>query len=154
MLLGEGHEARLLRAKVRPVDSGADLASEYAGWSTSLRIHFLETLLSKTTSAPQPPLTSAALGKMDELYGLTSTKNAEVRLRWQRLCLLHRQGFIVPHVLDFVKGVGRMKFVRPLYRELYAWEEQRSLAQSTFLESRSNYHPIAAKMLAQDLKIK
>jgi leukotriene-A4 hydrolase len=46
-----------------------------------------------------------------------------------------------------------MKFVRPLYRELFAWEEQKAVAVETFQEWRSNYHPIAAKMLAQDLKL-
>jgi leukotriene-A4 hydrolase len=44
-----------------------------------------------------------------------------------------------------------MKYVRPLYRDLARWPEQRELAVSTFKEWRSNYHPIAAKMLAIDL---
>lgn len=74
-------------------------------------------------------------------------------MRWQRLCLRHRCAFIVPHVLTFVKEVGRMKFVRPLYRDLYGWEEHRSKAVETFQGWRHNYHPIAAKMLAQDLQI-
>lgn len=46
-----------------------------------------------------------------------------------------------------------MKFVRPLYRELYAWEEQRSAAVEAFTEWRDNYHPIAAKMLTADLHL-
>ena len=56
---------------------------------------------------------------MDELYQLTATRNAELRCRWQRVCLCHRAAFIVPEVVDFVATVGRMKFVRPLYRELF-----------------------------------
>ena len=46
-----------------------------------------------------------------------------------------------------------MKYVRPLYRELYAWEDQRDTAIEAFKGWRQNYHPIAAKMLAQDLHI-
>ena len=61
--------------------------------------------------------------------------------------------FIVPHVIEFVKEQGRMKFVRPLYRDLYGWEEKRSIAVETFEGWRENYHPIAAKMLASDLKL-
>ena len=43
-------------------------------------IHFLETMLSKVTAAPMPPLTLGALKRMDSLYGLSETKNAEVRV--------------------------------------------------------------------------
>ena len=93
------------------------------------------------------------LQRMDELYALTASRNAEVRLRWQRLCLKLRAEFIVPEVIDFLKSQGRMKFVRPLYRDLYAWEQTRETATSTFQSWAENYHPIARKMLAQDLKL-
>ena len=46
---------------------------------------------------------------------------------------------------------GRMKYVRPLYRDLSKWPEKREIAISIFKEWRDNYHPIAAKMLAVDL---
>ena len=35
------------------------------------------------------------------------------------------RGMHHPHVISFLKEVGRMKFVRPLYRALYAWPAQR-----------------------------
>ena len=46
-----------------------------------------------------------------------------------------------------------MKFVRPLYRDLFAWPEQAHVAQRTFDEWKTNYHPIARKMLSQDLRL-
>jgi len=113
----------------------------------------METLLARALAADKPPLSAACLKKLDDLYGLTTVKNAEIRVRWQRLCIRHQAAFIVPHVINFVKEQGRMKFVRPLYRALYGWEEQRQLAVDTFTAWRANYHPIAAKMLAQDLKV-
>ena len=128
-------------------------AEQYAKWPSQLQIHFLETLLARSLAAPTPPMSRAALRKMDALYSLSKSKNSEVRCRWQRLCIRHREPSIVPQVVAFVKEVGRMKYVRPLYRELYAWEEQRDVAVEAFLEWRQNYHPIAAKMLAQDLHI-
>jgi leukotriene-A4 hydrolase len=134
-------------------DSKVASAAEYAAWPSQLKIHFLEVLLSRSTSAATPPMSIAALERMDRLYGLTASKNSELRVRWQRLCIRHRKTAIVPEVLAFLKQVGRMKFVRPLYRDLYAWEEQRAAAVETFKEWRENYHPIASKMLAQDLKL-
>jgi len=97
-------------------------------------------------------LSEKRLKRMDELYGLSASKNAEVRLKWQRLCIKLRLPFIVPHVVEFLKAQGRMKFVRPLYRDLFAWPEQAHVATSTFDEWKANYHPIARKMLATDLK--
>ena len=58
----------------------------------------------------------------------------------------------MPEVIAFVKAQGRMKFVRPLYRALHGWPEQKALAAKTFAEHANSYHPIARKMLAQDLK--
>ena len=127
--------------------------AEYDAWPSALRIYFWETMMSRALEGQRPPPSLACLERMDRLYSLSASKNAEVRVRWQRLCIHSKAAFIVPHVLAFVKEVGRMKFVRPLYRALYAWEEQRALAVETFLAHRSNYHPIAAKMLAQDLKV-
>jgi len=46
-----------------------------------------------------------------------------------------------------------MKFVRPLYRELFAWEEQSAVAVRTFMQHRDGYHPICSKMLSADLKL-
>ena len=128
-------------------------AGEYLDLPSKLKIHFLDALYTKCTQAEKPPLIKAAITKMDGLYQLTASKNSEARLRWQRLCILHRMDFIVPHVIEFVKEQGRMKFVRPLYRDLYGWEEKRSIAVETFEGWRENYHPIAAKMLASDLKL-
>ena len=128
-------------------------AEDYAAKPTQLKIHFLETLLARSLAADAPPMAVAALERMDALYDLTSSKNAELRCRWQRLCIRHRAAFIVPHVVAFVVTVGRMKFVRPLYRELGEWPEHRQAAVDTFKEHRSAYHPIAAKMIAQDLKV-
>ena len=133
--------------------SGSFDAAEYTDLPPQLKIHFLDTMYTRCAAAPSAPLTRKAIERMDQLYGLTASKNSEARLRWQRLCLLHRMDFIVPHVTAFLKEQGRMKFVRPLMRDLYEWEAQRSVALTTFEEWRENYHPICQKMLAQDLKV-
>ena len=123
------------------------------GWPSKLRIAFLDTLVTRCLEPEGPLMSAAAIARLDEVYGLTAMRNSEVRLRWGRLCIRHRAAFIVPHVIDFLKEQGRMKFVRPLYRDLGAWPEQRALAVETFQASRAFYHPIAAKMIAVDLKL-
>jgi len=136
-------------------DTAACAAGDVDGWSSPHFISFLEHVISRLGDEPAlaANLPLPALERMDSLYGFTPTKNSEVRFRWQRLCIVLRAAFIVPHVVEFLKEQGRMKFVRPLYRDLFAWEAQRGVATATFLERETNYHPIASKMLKQDLKL-
>lgn len=44
-----------------------------------------------------------------------------------------------------------MKFVRPLYRALFASQCGKEVAFKTFKENYKMYHSIAAKMVAKDL---
>ena len=47
-----------------------------------------------------------------------------------------------------------MKFVRPLYRDLYSWEEQRQTAVENFLAHRGEMMYVTADMVAKDLHVK
>ncbi len=53
---------------------------------------------------------------------------------------------MLPQVTDMLRTQGRMKLLRPLYRNKMGKE----LARTTFLEARASY-PIAQKMVAADL---
>ena len=93
------------------------------------------------------------LRRMDELYSLSATRNAEIRFRWQMLCLAAGFEDIVPEVQAFLLEQGRMKYVRPLYRSLFATPFGKDAAVTLFTENRSIYHPIASKMLSADLGV-
>ena len=54
-------------------------------------------------------------------------------------------------VMRFATTQGRMKFTRPLYRSLFASPKWRAKAKDLFLENKDIYHPICAKMVANDL---
>jgi hypothetical protein len=78
------------------------------------------------------------LTKMDELYQLTTIRNAR----------------IYPEVVQFVTEQGRMKFVRPLYRLLYKAKNGADLARDTYMKHRDFYHPIAGQLIEKDIGIK
>jgi leukotriene-A4 hydrolase len=120
--------------------------TEFAGWASSQRVVFLERLLANTSK-----MTTDMLSALDDAYGLTVTGNSEIRFRWHLLCLRSGGFFIAPHVLDFLSSQGRMKFTRPLYRELAKHQETRSMALSLFMEKVDFYHPICRQMVAKDL---
>lgn len=51
---------------------------------------------------------------------------------------------------ELLGKVGRMKFVRPLYRGLV--KVDRKLAEQTFEKNRDFYHPICRGLVEKDLK--
>ncbi|KAG5175679.1 leukotriene A4 hydrolase [Tribonema minus] len=91
------------------------------------------------------------LRAMDAAYGLSAARNSELAFRWQLLCLRRRADFIVSHVLEFITSQGRMKFTRPLYRELNKRPETASQAVDAFMANADFYHPICRAMVAKDL---
>ena len=76
-----------------------------------------------------------------------------MRCSWLRLRIGASDESALPSVAAFLLEQGRMKFLRPLYRALHRSRSQamRAFAQATFERARASYHPIAAKMVAQDL---
>ncbi|EFA75862.1 leukotriene A4 hydrolase [Heterostelium album PN500] len=125
---------------------GIESASDFQAFNSQQTILFLDTLLVLTANDHLPV---DAIEKMDKLYHLTETRNAEYRAKWYSLCLQSGITRIQPLVAKFLVEQGRMKFVRPLYRELN--KVNRELAVSTFTTHRNFYHNICSKMVAKDL---
>lgn len=93
---------------------------------------------------------------MDSLYGLSAWKNAEVRCGWYKLRCAAGDETVLPLVGQFLKEQGRMKYLRPLYRALHRCKGSarcRAFALETFKQAKGGYHPIAAKMVGQDLGV-
>ncbi|XP_062515837.1 leukotriene A-4 hydrolase-like [Corticium candelabrum] len=112
-------------------------------------IEFLSLLLLE-----KPPVDIAKVKTMQCAYNLHSYKNAEIRFRWLRLCVKAGWEDVFSMAVTFVSEQGRMKFVRPLYRDLYAHEKSRALALSTFHSLKPLYHHITANMLEKDLDLR
>ncbi|KAF7728912.1 Leukotriene A-4 hydrolase [Apophysomyces ossiformis] len=126
-------------------DFSAFSADDVRSFNALQKVVFLERL------ADTEPLPLHALAKMDELYQLTEISNADVRFRWQKLCLMASYEPIYKHVVAFITSQGRMKFVRPLYRLLY--KANAALAKDTYNRHRLFYHPIAATLIEKDIDI-
>eukprot|EP01137_Pigoraptor_chileana_P002980 Opistho-2@42537 len=125
-------------------------AADVAGLSTHQLAVFLEKILLGLGSAGFPREHCVA---MEGKYGLTSNNNAEIKFRWQQLCVQAEYEAIYPKVVEFITSQGRMKYVRPLYRSLFVSEKSRKLAVDTFQAHSGMYHNIAATMIAKDLKL-
>lgn len=134
------------------------LSDEYAkiegdnmsDWFPLQKVAFLSRLLLLTEGAP---LSVEKLAHMANVYNLSSSENSELRFRWSMLCVNGGYETEYHNVVAFLVSMGRMKFVRPLYRAMAAQPNARSLALDTFNGMYSSYHAICQKMVAKDLGI-
>uniref|UniRef100_H3CCG6 Leukotriene A(4) hydrolase n=1 Tax=Tetraodon nigroviridis TaxID=99883 RepID=H3CCG6_TETNG len=110
-------------------------------------VEFLSLLLQ------EDPLPLAHVKKMQEVYDLNACLNAEIRCRWLRLCVRSRWEEAVPLALQMATEQGRMKFTRPLFRDVSNFEKFREEAASRFVAHRAAMHPVTAALVAKDLKI-
>lgn len=75
----------------------------------------------------------------------------QFRCAWLQLCIAAEDEAVLAEALEFVAGLGRMKFIRPVYKALFHSKMGSSIALSKFEALKSGYHPIARKIVAADL---
>ncbi|GJE92025.1 peptidase family M1-domain-containing protein [Phanerochaete sordida] len=123
-------------------------------FSSNQKVVFLEKLQSYA------PLPAAHIARLGALYGLAATANAEIRLRFYEVALLDTSApgarAFAHDALRWAVGAdgsrvikGRMKFCRPVFRAAGAVD--RDAAVSTWKEHKTEFHPIAQKLIEKDL---
>ena len=128
-------------------DSKSDFTprpSDIKDWSANQLVVLLERILAFDTALPTEH--AKYLGK---LYDLRETRNVEVSSRYYQIALVSGDTSIKSNVTDMLGKVGRMKFVRPLYRYLVAMDVD--LAVETFEKNKDFYHPICRAMIVKML---
>ena len=115
-------------------------------WTTHHFLHFLRNLDS---------LSFANMQFLDAKFGFSKTENSEIAFDWFQLCIKSRYAVAYLDLANFLKKVGRRKFVLPLYESLIGlcrakgqnkdnlnkipeWE----LAFNTYEIARSGYHSV------------
>uniref|UniRef100_A0A8C9Z981 Leukotriene A-4 hydrolase n=1 Tax=Sander lucioperca TaxID=283035 RepID=A0A8C9Z981_SANLU len=99
------------------------------------------------------PLPLTHVKKMQQLYDLNASMNAEIRFRWLRLCVRARWEEAVPMAMKMATEQGRMKFTRPLFKEVFNFEKYRDEAVRMFVAHRAAMHPVTSGLVAKDLKL-
>ncbi|CAH0713209.1 unnamed protein product, partial [Brenthis ino] len=101
----------------------------------------------------QDPLSLEKLQEIGATYKITNAKNTEILYRWLRLCIRSKDEAKLNDVFAFVNQQGRMKYVRPIYRDLYAWEAVRDRAIENFLKNEPYMMHVSAYTLRKDLHL-
>lgn len=111
---------------------------------------FLDLLLQEATSKLSP----LTVQQLDNQYALSKSKNVEVLLKWFLLCIRSKTESVYEDAAHFATRHGRMKYCRPILRELYkSGEIGKRIALSTFTCHQKFYHPIAVQMISKDLQL-
>ncbi|XP_019497223.1 PREDICTED: leukotriene A-4 hydrolase [Hipposideros armiger] len=99
------------------------------------------------------PLPLGHIKRMQEVYNFNAINNSEIRFRWLRLCIQSKWEEAIPLALKMVTEQGRMKFTRPLFKDLAAFDKSRDQAIHTYQEHRASMHPVTAMLVGKDLKV-
>lgn len=128
------HSARLEKA-AQAAANVAQTLPDTTGWSSHEWVHFVRHL--------PDGMPAALLQKLDATYGLSASGNAEIRCTWYTHAI--EQGYvnnILPQVEEFLTGVGRRRFLRPIYGALmrsgYVAEARR-----IFDKAKAGYHAVS-----------
>jgi leukotriene-A4 hydrolase len=93
-------------------------------------------------------LTEAQLEDLDSAFGLTASNNNEVAFSWLRIAIRNNYQPAFPRLEEFLIGIGRNKFVMPLYQDLMD-NDKADFAVRVFEIARPGYHPLTVKRNGQ-----
>lgn len=91
---------------------------------------------------------------LESTYNLKQSKNAEVRFRLNRLIIRARLVQRLQEIIDFANSNFRMKFCRPIYRDLGAWPEAKPKAVENFLNVKNQMMAVCSHTIEKDLGLK
>jgi leukotriene-A4 hydrolase len=142
-LNGEGIPESAIHPKSQRLDAIAALgdqlprAAQSKSWTASEWQFWLGRL---------PELSQARCREIDSLFALSRSGNYEILVSWLEKAVPTGYSVALDRAEEVLGLVGRMKYLRPLYREIAKQDPKR--AQAIFERTRAGYHPIAARMIA------
>ena len=117
----------------------ASLLPATAQWSSHEWVYFLHGL---PTAHP-----AEKLAELDAAFGFTASGNAEILTAWFPHALRAGYAAATPALENFLRHVGRRKFLVPLYRALLATPGGGARARAIYQDARPNYHSVATGTL-------
>jgi aminopeptidase N len=119
-------------ARLRAGALAADLETE--GWVTQQWQRFLRGLEKSSKER---------LADLDAVFAFTRSGNAEILNDWFLLAIAADYEPAYPALERFLTGMGRRKFLRPLYTELAKTPAGLARAKAIYAKARPGYHPVS-----------
>jgi leukotriene-A4 hydrolase len=106
-----------------------------SGWDTHQWLYFISEISSETSREQ--------MAVLDEYFDLSESPNSEIRAQWLLLSVKKGYKHAEASVKEFLRSVGRLKYIKPIYEELVKSASGLAIAKSVFEQARAFYHPIA-----------
>ena len=103
-------------------------------WTTQEWLHFL-TKLPENIGAEK-------MAELDKAFNLTQVGNSEIAFQWLMMSIKNNYPAADKRLEEFLTGIGRRKFVRPLFVELAKTPDGMKRACEIYAKARPGYHPI------------
>lgn len=96
-------------------------------------------------------LDADALAWLDRTFALTASRNHEILVEWLVIALCSDYQPVFERASEVTASVGRMKYLRPLYRALGAHPRTRRLGRQIFERAAGSYHPISRRVVEETM---
>ncbi len=116
---------------------------EAAAWGPSELLVWLQNL-------PRP-LDRASCDALESGLSLTSRGNHEILVEWLAIAAASGYEPAFARIREVLVRVGRMKYLRPLYKALGETPRTRALARSIFAEASPGYHALSRRVVQSEL---
>jgi aminopeptidase N len=113
------------------------ISQDIEGWSPAEMLVYLQRL-------PRP-IDEDACRWLDESLQLTSRGNYEILVEWLTIAAASDYEPVFPRVKEVLVRVGRMKYLRPLYKALGGHPRTRALAREVYAAASPGYHELSRR---------
>ncbi|KAH8327902.1 hypothetical protein KR067_001424 [Drosophila pandora] len=121
----------------------------------TISIHQLIDFLGKLIESKDiVDLNEKKIELLESTYNLKASKNAEVRFRLNRLIIRARLIKRLDEIIAFANSNFRMKFCRPIYRDLAGWPEAKPEAVRNFVSVKDQMMAVCSHTIEKDLGLK
>jgi len=141
----ESGEFAQVEAQIAAWEKGAPAKSlETENWTTQHWLHFLRKL-------PRP-MNQEQMADLDQAFNFTKTGNSEKLNVWLLHAIGNQYEPAYPALENFLIGMGRRKFLSPLYGQLAQTPEGLEMGREIYKKARSSYHLISRNTIDGILK--
>jgi aminopeptidase N len=118
--------------------------SQVAEWSPNELLVYLQHV-------PRP-LDEASCRWLDEALGLTGRGNYEILVEWLTIAVASDYEPVFERVREVLTRVGRMKYLRPLFKSLGAHPRTRSLAREIYALAAPTWHVLSRRLVESEME--
>jgi aminopeptidase N len=89
---------------------------------------------------------------LDARYKLSASHNAILASAWFKVAIAHGDRAVLPAVRHYLTEIGRMRLIKPLYRELIKTPDGKAWAEKVYAQAKPGYNPITQQAIERALK--